>query len=65
MFCCVRTLPQGLPDPPVDVQVDRGPDQQTLTVMWLPVTITQFGLSNGAPVTGYVRPSQYGLDTEY
>ena len=52
MFCCVRTLPQGLPDPPVDVQVDRGPDQQTLTVMWLPVTITQFGLSNGAPVTG-------------
>ena len=24
----------------------------SITVMWLPVTITQFGLSNGAPVTG-------------
>ena len=54
MLASVRTLPQGLPDPPVDVQVDSGPDQDSITVMWLPVTITQFGLSNGAPVTGYV-----------
>jgi len=50
----IRTLPQGLPDPPVDVQVDSGPEPGTISVMWLPVTITQFGLSNGAPVTGYV-----------
>ena len=50
----IRTLPQGLPDPPVDVQVDSGPDPGTVNVMWLPVTITQFGLSNGAPVTGYI-----------
>ena len=50
----IRTLPQGLPDPPVDVQVDSGPSPGTLSVMWLPVTITQHGLSNGAPVTGYI-----------
>eukprot|EP00090_Calanus_glacialis_P024942 TRINITY_DN3873_c0_g1_i1.p1 TRINITY_DN3873_c0_g1~~TRINITY_DN3873_c0_g1_i1.p1 ORF type:complete len:1331 (+),score=212.74 TRINITY_DN3873_c0_g1_i1:800-4792(+) len=50
----IRTLPQGLPDPPVDVQVEVGPDPDTIMVMWLPVTITTFGLSNGAPVTGYV-----------
>ena len=50
----VRTLPQGLPDAPVDVQVDVGSEPGTLTIMWLPVTITQGGLSNGAPVTGYL-----------
>ena len=50
----VRTLPQGLPDAPVDVQVDAGPEPGSLTIMWLPVTITQGGLSNGAPVTGYL-----------
>lgn len=50
----IRTLPQGLPDPPLDVQVEEGPEPETLTVAWLPVTITPFGLSNGAPVTGYI-----------
>lgn len=50
----IRTLPQGLPDPPVDVQVGAGPDPNSIVAMWLPVTITTFGLSNGAPVTGYV-----------
>ena len=50
----IRTLPQGLPEPPLDVQVEAGPDRDTLTVTWLPVTITPFGLSNGAPVTGYI-----------
>jgi hypothetical protein len=50
----IRTLPQGQPDPPLDVQVDSGPEPGTLSILWLPVTITQFGLSNGAPVTGYV-----------
>ena len=50
----IRTLPQGLPDPPVDVQVDCGPEPGTITVQWLPVTITTYGLSNGAPVTGYI-----------
>ena len=50
----LRTLPQGLPDAPVDVQVDAGPQPGTITVLWLPVTITQGGLSNGATVTGYL-----------
>jgi len=50
----IRTLPQGLPDPPLDVQVDAGQNSETVMVIWLPVTITTFGLSNGAPVTGYI-----------
>ena len=44
---------QGLPDPPVDVQVEAGPNTGTISVLWLPVTIIDHGLSNGAPVTGY------------
>ena len=48
----LRTLPQGLPDPPVDVQVEAGPQPGTLSILWLPVTIIDQGLSNGAPVTG-------------
>ncbi|CAG0906688.1 unnamed protein product, partial [Cyprideis torosa] len=43
----------GLPDPPVDVQVEPGPQDQTLLVTWLPVTINNSGTSNGAPVLGY------------
>ena len=43
----------GLPDAPVDVQVEAGPQDQTLLVTWLPVTINQSGTSNGAPVVGY------------
>ena len=49
-----RTLPKGVPDPPVDVQVELGPQDRTLLVTWLPVTInSQSGKSNGVPVTGY------------
>lgn len=50
-----RTLPKGVPDPPVDVQVELGPQDGSLLVTWLPVTInSQSGQSNGVPVTGYV-----------
>lgn len=50
-----RTLPKGVPDPPVDVQVELGPQEGSLLVTWLPVTInSQSGKSNGVPVTGYV-----------
>ncbi|KAK7072818.1 Src y 3 domain protein [Halocaridina rubra] len=43
-----------LPDPPVDVQVEPGPQDGSLLVTWLPVTINSTGgTSNGAPVTGY------------
>lgn len=48
-----RTLPKGLPDPPVDIQVEAGPQDCMLLVTWLPVTINPNGTSNGAPVTGY------------
>ncbi|XP_049767950.1 RIMS-binding protein 2-like [Schistocerca cancellata] len=37
-----------LPDPPVDIQVEPGPQDGTLLVTWLPVTI-----NTTAPVTGY------------
>ncbi|CAM1313166.1 BZRAP1 (predicted) [Pycnogonum litorale] len=49
-----RTLPKGLPDPPIDVQVESGPQDGTLLVSWLPVTISATGgTSNGCPVNGY------------
>ncbi|KAG8176190.1 hypothetical protein JTE90_015386 [Oedothorax gibbosus] len=51
-----RTLPKGckgLPEPPLDVQIEPGPQDGTLLVTWLPVTINNRGTSNGAPVTGY------------
>ncbi|XP_077996302.1 uncharacterized protein LOC144449607 isoform X2 [Glandiceps talaboti] len=48
-----KTLPGGLPDPPLDVQVEEGPYDGSLLVTWLPVTITTSGTSNGAVVTGY------------
>lgn len=47
-------FPPGLPDPPVDVQVEPGPQDGSLLVTWLPVTLNSTGgTSNGAPVTGY------------
>lgn len=52
-FVDFRTLPKSLPDPPVDVQVESGPQEGTLLVTWLPVTLDTFGTSHGCPVTGY------------
>ncbi len=49
----VRTQPRGRPEPPVDVQVSRGPREGTILVSWIPVTINPSGTSNGAPVIGY------------
>ena len=43
----------GLPEPPVDIQVEAGPQDGTLLITWLPVTLDQYGTSNGCPVTGY------------
>lgn len=38
----------------MDVQVEAGPQDGSLLVTWLPVTINSHGgTSNGAPVTGY------------
>lgn len=48
-----KTLPKSLPDPPVNVQVEAGPQHRSLLVTWLPLTLSDFGDSNGCPVTGY------------
>ncbi len=41
------------PDAPLDVQVESGPQEKSLLVTWLPVTLTANGTSNGTIVTGY------------
>ncbi|XP_038054636.1 RIMS-binding protein 2-like [Patiria miniata] len=56
-----KTLPGGLPDAPLDVQVKAGASPAVCVVEWLPVTITTSGLSNGAVVTGY---AVYAEDTK-
>ena len=52
----------GVPDPPLNVQVQanvssrhlaKHTDQNDLAIVWLPVTITSAGTSNGALVNGY------------
>ncbi|XP_075220462.1 RIMS binding protein [Lycorma delicatula] len=44
-----RTLPKGLPEPPVDIQVEPGPQDGTLLVTWQPASNS----GNPALVTGY------------
>ncbi|XP_041350293.1 RIMS-binding protein 2-like isoform X4 [Gigantopelta aegis] len=48
------TLLGGSPDPPLNVQVEAGPQEGTLLLTWLPMTINPSGVSNGAVVAGYV-----------
>ena len=48
-----RDLPTGIPDAPVEIQVEIGPQEGSLLVTWSPVTLTSSGKSNGAVVTGY------------
>ncbi|GIY04564.1 RIMS-binding protein 2 [Caerostris extrusa] len=47
-----RTLPKGLPEPPVNVQVEQGPQDGTLLVTWMPVHTTIVSTSV-SPVIGY------------
>ncbi|KAL3858376.1 hypothetical protein ACJMK2_012967, partial [Sinanodonta woodiana] len=49
-----KTSVEGLPEPPLNVQVEPGPQEGNLLLTWLPVTIDTSGFSNGALVTGYV-----------
>ncbi|XP_060079138.1 peripheral-type benzodiazepine receptor-associated protein 1-like [Ylistrum balloti] len=49
-----RTPAGGLPEPPINIQVEAGPQEGTLLLTWFPVTIDTSGSSNGAMVTGYV-----------
>ena len=48
------SLVSGSPDPPLTVQVEAGPQEGTLLLTWLPVTISPSGVSNGVVVAGYV-----------
>jgi hypothetical protein len=34
-----KTLKGGIPEPPINVQVEAGPQEGTLLLTWLPVTI--------------------------
>jgi hypothetical protein len=45
---------RAIPEPPINVQVEAGPQEGTLLLTWLPVTIEPSGFSNGALVKGYV-----------
>jgi len=47
-----RTLNKALPDPPMDVRVDGGPQDGTILVTWIPVTLNTTSLRH-VPVTGY------------
>ncbi|XP_052832510.1 RIMS-binding protein 2 isoform X6 [Octopus bimaculoides] len=49
-----KTLAGGLPDPPLDVQVEVGPQEGTVLLTWLPVTINASGISPSGIIKGYV-----------
>lgn len=48
-----KTLAGGLPDPPLDVQVEVGPQEGTILLTWLPVTINRSGISPSGVIKGY------------
>ena len=44
----------ALPDPPMDVRVDGGPQDGTILVTWIPVTLNSaLPTTKQVPVTGY------------
>ena len=43
----------ALPDPPMDVRVDGGPQDGTILVTWIPSAGTHSVVGKQAPVTGY------------
>ncbi|XP_052074291.1 RIMS-binding protein 2-like isoform X12 [Mytilus californianus] len=53
-FVEFKTLKGGMPEPPINVQVEAGPREGSLLLTWLPVTLEPSGFSNGALVKGYV-----------
>ncbi len=56
MFLSARMY-VALPDPPMDVRVDGGPQDGTLLVTWIPVINSRehggSGSNRLAPITGY------------
>ncbi|OQR69342.1 RIMS-binding protein 2-like [Tropilaelaps mercedesae] len=55
LVCAVefRTLAKGIPDPPVDIRVEPGPQDGTILVTWLPVHQNNNPEQPGLPVSGY------------
>ena len=49
----ILSVQLGIPDAPLDLQLESGPREGTLLATWLPVTINPAGTSNGALVCGY------------
>ena len=56
----LNSLLLGLPEPPVDIQVEPGPQDGTLLVTWQPATPTSS--NSGVLVTGYAAVSYTHLD---
>ena len=52
IFHQIQSYFTALPDPPMDVRVDGGPQDGTILVTWIPVTLNTTSLRN-VPVTGY------------
>ncbi|KAL4223562.1 benzodiazepine receptor binding [Mactra antiquata] len=48
-----KTASGGIPDPPICVAVESGPQEGSILMTWLPVTIDTAGFSNGALLSGY------------
>ena len=42
-----------MPEPPLNLTAESGPQASSVLLTWLPVTITSSGLSNGVQVAGY------------
>ena len=53
MLTCVPWCVSGVPEPPVNLQVESGPKDGSILLTWLPVTIDTAGTSNGTLVAGY------------
>ena len=52
----IKICLSGLPDPPMDVRVDSGPQDGTILVTWIPVTLNVTTSGNKiktSPITGY------------
>jgi hypothetical protein len=52
---CSFLFDAGLPDPPMDVRVDSGPQDGTVLVTWIPVTLNITSAKEGRPITFRVK----------
>ena len=66
--CCCQFIAQsfnhfwpGLPDPPMDVRVDSGPQDGTILVTWIPVTLNITTPGQKVPSTRIIRISIFNI----